>query len=147
MNPEYSLFTKDNPCDALRSMCKGMSINKKWKIAPYIRRADSQIRKAQPFRDILNDEDSLMSDIIASAFVLYFDKKVDRKGFVALAQDPTYEFITFLDKMIDDGMKMDDKYMKNVHNMIVRQSDSIDAFIKAFISVRQASRELKKLLK
>ncbi len=147
MNPEYSLFTKENPCDALRAMCKGMSIPRKLKIAPYIRRADAQVRKAQSFRDILNDEDSLMSDVIASAFVLYFDKKVDRNGFVAIAQDPTYEFITFIDKLVDDGMKMDDKYIKNVHNMIVRQSDSIDAFIKAFISVRQASRELKKLLK
>lgn len=147
MNPEYTLFTKENPCDALRSMCKGMSIHKKWKIAPYIRRADSQIRKAQSFRDLLNDEDNLMSDIISSAFVLYFDKKVDRNGFVAIAQDPTYEFINFIDELIGNGMKMDDKYIKNVHNMIVRQSDSIDAFIKAFISVRQASRELKKLLK
>lgn len=147
MNPEYSLFTKENPCDALRAMCKGMSINKKWKIAPFIRRADSQIRRAKSFRDILTDEDDLMSDVISSAFVLYFDMKVDRKGFVALASDPAYDFITFLDNMMADGMKMDDKYIKNVHNLIVRQSDSIDAFIKAFISVRQASRELKKLLK
>ena len=88
MNPEYSLFTKENPCDALRAMAKGMPINRKWKIAPYIRRADAQIRKAKSFRDILNDEDNLLYDTIASAFVVYFDQKVDRRGFVAIASDP-----------------------------------------------------------
>lgn len=147
MNPEYSLFTKENPCDALRAMAKGMPINRKWKIAPYIRRADAQIRKAKSFRDILNDEDNLLYDTIASAFVVYFDQKVDRRGFVAIASDPGYDFIKFIDSLVKDGMKIDDKYRERIVCLIAKQSDSIDAFIKAFISIRLATRELKKLLK
>lgn len=147
MNPEYSLFTKEDPCEALRAMAKGLSIKKKWKIAPFIRRADAQVRKAKPFRDILTDEDNLLYDSIASAFVVYFDQKVDRRGFVAIASDPAYEFTKFIDCLTKDGMRIDDKYREKITGAIARQSDSIDAFIKAFISVRLATRELKKLLK
>ena len=58
-----------------------------------------------------------------------------------------YDFIKFIDSLVKDGMKIDDKYRERIVCLIAKQSDSIDAFIKAFISIRLATRELKKLLK
>ena len=47
-----------------------------------------------------------------------------------------------MNKAADVG---DDKYMKKVTNLILANSDSIDAFVKAFHSIRIAQGEITKL--
>ena len=44
------------------------------------------------------------------------------------------------------GIRLDDKYLKKVNTLICNNSNSIDYFIKAFLSIRLAQGELNKLL-
>ena len=76
---------------------------------------------------------------------LYFDQKVSRGGFVAVAKDPSFEFVKYVSGMMGWANFVDDKYLKKVNTFIINKSDAIDAFIKAFISIRLAKAEIDKL--
>ena len=102
------------------------------------------VRKCKPFRDVLFKGDDF-SEMVATSFVIYFDQKVSRGKFVAVARDPSFDF-KYVSGMMGGRKLVDDKYLKKVNTFIINKSDAIDAFIKAFISIRLAKAEIDKLL-
>jgi len=142
MDIEYCLFTEEDPISLLKKEAKKLSIPKKFKIAPYIRRANALVKKSQKFRDIVSDEVNPTNNMIGICFASYFGHKLDSKKFFLVPRDVTIDFLRFMAQVTRE---QDDKYMKQVTNLIVAHSDYIDAFVKAFLSIRLAQSELDKL--
>jgi len=139
---EYAVFTKEDPIKLLKDGCKGLSLLKRHKISPYIRRSEALLKKAQKFRDIITDEYVQNNMLLGYMFAAYFGEKLDKHKYLSIPRDVSYEFIRYLSK---SEISKDDKYMKNATNIILAHSDSIDAFVKAFLSIRHAQGELDKL--
>jgi len=144
MELEYYLFSQEDPIETLKLLTANMTTYRKKTVAPLIRRAEAHVRKCKPFRDVLFKEDEF-SEIIATSFVLFFDQKVSRGGFVAVARDPSFDFVKFISGLMANGIRLDDKYLRKANTFIINKSDAIDAFIKAFISIRLAKAEIDKL--
>ena len=145
MELEYLMFSQENPVDMLKDLATTLNLSRKRKVAPHIRRTEALIRNAQPFLKILMSEAEI-HDVIATSFVMYFDRKVSRGNFIAIARDPSFEFVKFISGLMKDGVKLEDKYLRRANTIILNNSDAIDAFIKAFMSIRQTKGELDKLL-
>ena len=145
MELEYYLFSQEDPIETLKLLTAPMSVYRKRTVAPLIRRAEAMVKKCKPFREVLFKGDDF-SEMVATSFVLYFDQKVSRGKFVAVAKDPSFEFVKYVSGMMGGRKLVDDKYLKKVNSFIINKSDAIDAFIKAFISIRLAKAEIDKLL-
>ena len=139
---EYSLFTKEDPIKLLRDDAKRLSIPKKFKIAPHIRRAEALVKQASKFRDIIIDENNSNNIVLGYTFASFFGEKIDKNVFLAIPRDPAYDFLRYIN---NTPLNEDDKYMKKVTALILSHSESINAFVKAFLSIRLAQGELDKL--
>lgn len=139
---EYSLFTAEDPIKLLKSHAKSLPIHRKFKAAPYIRRAEALVRKSQKFRDIIVDENNPNNIAIGFTFASYFGDVIDKHRFLAIPRDVSFDFLGYVNKVYPSD---DDKYMRKVTALILSHSESIDAFVKAFLSIRQAQGELDKL--
>ena len=147
MDLEYYMFSHEDPIAKLKDLAMPLGVAKKRKVSPYINRANAMVRRAQPFREmILNEPDNEIIEIMASSFVLYFDACVDKGKFLSIAKDPAFEFVKYVSGLMKNGIRLDDKYLKKVNTLICNNSDSIDYFIKAFLSIRLAQGELNKVL-
>lgn len=146
MNVEYYLFSKEDPIQKLNALAKGLPIHKKMKIAPYIRRAKALVKSSDSFRTILGAEDNTFDGFIGTLFVLYFEQKVDKKGFVVVSRDPSFDFISFVNKF-SGQLDITDKYIHTATTKILANAKAIDSFIKAFMSIRLAQGEMNKLMK
>lgn len=144
MELEYYLFSQEDPIAALKDLTSEMSTHRKRTVAPLIRRAEAMVKKCKPFREILFMGDDF-SEMIATSFVIYFDQMVSKGKFVAVSKDPSFEFVKYVSGMMGGRKLVDDKYLKKVNTFIINKSDAIDAFIKAFISIRLAKSEIDKL--
>lgn len=145
MELEYYLFSQEDPIETLKLLTAPLSPYRKRTVAPLIRRAEAMVKKCKPFREVLFKGDDF-SEMVATSFVIYFDQKVSKNKFVAVAKDPSFEFVKYVSGMMGGRKLVDDKYLKKVNSFIINKSDAIDAFIKAFISIRQAKAEIDKLL-
>lgn len=143
-NCEYFLFTKEDPIAKLVDDAKEISLHKRWKAATYIRRAIAAMRKCKKFRDIITSEESVMHTDIGTSFIEYFDAKVDSGKFIAIPNDVAKDYVTFLETHYKSSITSD-KYMEKITKVILYHSDYIDAFVKAFLSIRLAQGELDKL--
>ena len=143
-NCEYVLFTKNDPIEMLKSSASTLSIPRKLKIASYIRRAQVAMRKCKKFRDIITSEDSVIHTDIGSSFTNYFETKIDNGTFIAIPNNTAEEYVSFLEKYYKSSITSD-KYMEKITKIILYHSDYIDAFVKAFLSIRLAQGELDKL--
>ena len=144
---EYFVFSHEDPIAKLKDFASVLPVGKKRKISPYINRASAMLKKAQPFRELLiNEPNNEIVEILASCFVLYFDAFVDKGKFVAVSKDPAFEFVKYVSGLMSTGVRLDDKYLKKVNHLICSNSDYIDAFVKAFLSLRIAQGELNKLI-
>ena len=104
------------------------------------------IRKSKDFRTVLQCENADLATVIATVFTLYFDSMIDKGKLVAIPSDPGLEFLSFFEKFCSSNVKTaDDKYMKKANSLILRYSESIDSFIKAFHSIRNTKAQLNKL--
>lgn len=139
---EYVLFTTEDPIEKLKSAAKTLPFHKKLKIGPYIRRAEALTKKSSKFRRIICDDKNQNNTFIGFCFASYFGEKLDRHKFLSLPRDVSYDFIRYINT---SPMKEDDKYMRKATSLILSHSDSIDAFVKAFLSIRLAQGELDKL--
>jgi hypothetical protein len=139
---EYYMFTKENPCERIKDYAKKLSLAKKWKIAPHIRRAEALVRKSQKFRDIICDEENQYNHIVGLMFSAYFGEKIDKYKYTAVPRDISFDFLGYIK---NHPISDDDKYMKKVTTLILSHSDQIDAFVKAFLGIRLAQSELDKL--
>ena len=92
---EYALFTKEDPIKLLKDASSKLPIHKKFKIAPYIRRASAAVNKCKKFRDILTEEDHLICSNISSTFALYFGKEVDKGRYLAIPKSAAKEYFEF----------------------------------------------------
>ena len=142
---EYYMFTEQDPIACLKDLGKKLPLHKKVSYARHIRRAEALLKKCAKFRDVVVKENNLVSDIVGTAFSLYFDEKVDKKGFVVIANDPAKDFCAYINQVIIGGLRLDDKYISKATNMILKYSDQINAFIRAFMAMRDAQREYLKL--
>lgn len=146
MNVEYYLFSNEDPIQKLNALAKRLPIHKKMKVAPYIRRAKALAKSSDSFRTILSADENTLDGFIGTLFVLYFEEKVDKKGFVVVSRDPSYDFLKFITK-VSSQLDITDKYIHNATTKILANAKAIDSFIKAFMSIRQAQGELNKLMK
>ena len=145
MEAPYYLFTKEDPIDHLVSRAKKIPLSRRWKAAPLITRARVFSKKSKSFRDILTQDKSPICELISVTFTQYFDSQIDNGKFVVIPKDPSYDFIKFLSNILKKGVKMDDKYLKKATNLTLQNSDAIDAFVKAFHSIRMAEDMVNKL--
>jgi len=146
LEPEYYLFTKEDPLKSIKDDAKGLSMARKMKLGPSIRRSEMFIRKSKDFRTILQSEEADLAGVIGAAFALYFDNKVDKGRFVAIPRDCGLEFLAYFNHFIERSTgNMDDKYIKKANSLILRYSESIDSFVKAFHSIRSTKTQLNKL--
>jgi len=146
---EYALFTKEDPIKLLKDVASKLPFHKKIKIAPHIRRASAAVGKCKKFRDIVTNNDNVIYNDIGSTFARYFGKKIDRGQFMSLPKYTTKEYVEYMasscgDIITPDKIR-DDKYMESITKIILSHSDYIDAFVKAFLSIRLAQGELDKL--
>ena len=139
---EYCLFTSEDPIEKLKSEAKSLPFHKKLKIAPYIRRAQSLTTKCKKFRDIIIDENNTNNIALGFTFASYFGEKLDKHQYLCIPSDVPWDYLSYVK---DVGVVEDDKYMKKVTALILSHSDSIDAFVKAFLSIRLAQGKLDKL--
>lgn len=139
---EYSLFTTEDPISKLKSVAKRLPIHKKFKLAPHIRRAAGLVKQSQKFRDIITDDKSIVSMFIGLSFATYFDEKLDKDRFILIPRNVTEDYIQYV---LNGPNGEDDKYMKQVTNLIRANRKGIDSFVKAFLSIRVAQGELDKL--
>ncbi len=138
-NYEYALFYEDNPVQVLKDDCKSLAFMKKRKGAPYIKRAEQAARSAKAWRKFITDQSDTTIGVI---FMLYFETKIDKGTMMYMPKDPALEFMMFFTATTNLD---DDKYLKKARAIIRSYSDSIDYFIKAFLSIRIAKEEFKKL--
>lgn len=138
-NYEYALFYEENPLQVLKDDCKKLSFMKKRKVAPYIKRAEQASRAAKEWRKFITDQGDTTIGVL---FMLYFEMKIDKGKMMYMPKDPSLEFMMFFTAMTNQD---DDKYLKKARATIRSYSDSIDYFIKAFLSIRIAKEEFKKL--
>ena len=138
-NYEYALFTEDDPLKMLRDDAKGLKFFQKTKLAPYIRRAEQSSRKAKDWCYFMTNR----SDAgICTLFMMYFDSKVDKGNLMYIPKDPGLEFQMYFVAMTNNP---DDKYIKRSRSLIRSYSESIDYFVKAFLSIRIAKEQYKKI--
>jgi hypothetical protein len=139
-NYEYALFSEEKPLKMLKDDCKSLKFFQKTKLAPYIRRAEAASKKAKAWHQFMI---SKQEPSICTLFVMYFDTKIDKTGkLMYIPQDPGLEFQLFFLAMTNN---LDDKYIKSAKYLIRSYSESIDYFVKAFLSIRTAKEEYKKL--
>ena len=122
---EYYLFTEQDPIDCLKDLGKKNSIHKKVAYARDMRRASALTNKCAKFRDIVVKKNDLCSDIVGTAFSLYFDEKVDRKGFIVVPRDPAEDFSHYISTAIIGGLALDAKYIQKVKNIIFKYSEQL----------------------
>ena len=79
---------------------------------------------------------------ICTLFMMYFDSKVDKGNLMYIPKDPGLEFQMYFLAMSNNP---DDKYIKRSRSLIRSYSESIDYFVKAFLSIRIAKEEYKKI--
>jgi len=139
---EYSLFTTEDPIKLLKKSASSLPIHKRFKIAPIINKSKALTKKAKPFRDIILDETTPNGMLIGYMFASYFGEKIDKHKYLSIPKDTAMDFLIYLG---NSGIERDDKYMRKVVKLIVAHSESIEAFIMAFLSIRQAQGELNKL--
>ena len=141
---EYALFTKEDPIKLLKDASAKLPIHKKFKIAPHIRRASASVNRCKDFRKIVTSCDNVVCMDIGSTFASYFGQKVDKGVYLAIPKSAAKEYVTFLKVSCNDTIRSD-KYMESITKLILHHSDCIDAFVKAFLSIRLAQGELDKL--
>ena len=139
---EYCLFTTEDPIEKLKAEAKNLPIHKKFKISPYIRRSSALVDKSNKFRKLITDDNNYNNMLVGYSFASYFGEKLDKHQFLAIPRDVSYDFIRYVNS---NPMTEDDKYMKRLNSLILSHSDGIDAFVKAFLSIRLAQGELDKL--
>ena len=139
---EYALFTTEDPIEKLKSVAKKLPMHKKFKLAPHVRRAAALTKQAKKSRDIITDDKSVTCMLIGLSFASYFGEKLDKDRYMLIPRDITDDYLIYL---INSPEKRDDKYMKQVTNLIQANRKGIDSFVKAFLSIRVAQGELDKL--
>ena len=138
-NYEYALFTEDDPLKMLRDDAKELKFFQKTRLAPYIRRAEQTSRKAKDWCYFMTNR---ADSGICTLFMMYFDSKVDKGNLMYIPKDPGLEFQMYFTAMTNNS---DDKYIKRSRSLIRSYSESIDYFVKAFLSIRIAKEQYKKI--
>ena len=62
-----------------------------------------------------------------------------------MPRDPAEDFSHYISTAIIGGLALDAKYIQKVKNIIFKYSEQINAFIRAFMAIRDAQREYLKL--
>ena len=149
---EYHLYLGGNPIQTLKDDSSKLSLSQKRVIGPYIRRAEAFIKKSEPFRRLLrmDDGDNRLHDIIGIAWANYFEHEINKGKFMVIPRDVAIDFMMYFGNMLKSGKtdKMaSDKYMQKAQRLILSYDKSIDAFIKAFHSIRLANEKYLSLKK
>ena len=144
---EYHLYLAGDPLQSLKDDASKLSVSKKRVIAPYIRKAESFIKTSEPFRKLLRmeDQDNRLHDIIGLAWANYFENKINKGKMLVIPRDPSVEFMMYFSGMLKTDRMATDKYMQKAQRLILSYEKSIDAFIKAFHSIRLANEKYNSL--
>lgn len=141
---EYALFTKEDPIKLLKDAASKLPFHKKIKIAPHIRRASAAVGKCKDFREIIITDKNVVCTDIGTTFAAYFGRNIDKGIYLSIPNNPAKDYVDYLEKSCRDTIRSD-KYMESITKLIIYHSDYIDAFVKAFLSIRLAQGELDKL--
>ena len=137
---EYHLYLDGNPIQTLKDDASKLTLAQKRVIGPYIRRAESFIKISEPFRKLLRLDDGKdkLLDAIGVVWAHYFEPKII-KNYIVIPKDASLDFIEYFGSMAQKDKFPDDKYIKKAQRIILSHEKSIDAFIKAFHSIRLAN--------
>ena len=138
---EYHLYLDGNPIQTLKDEASKLTLSQKRVIGPYIRRAESFIKRSEPFRKLLrldNGEDKIL-DLIGIVWAQYFEHKINKGKYMVIPKDVSMDFIEYFGMMAQKDKFPDDKYIKKAQSIILSHEKSIDSFIKAFHSIRLAN--------
>ena len=115
---EYALFTKEDPIEMLVADARAISLHKRWKAAPHIRRAAALCRQSKKFSDLIQD-DNAGNLMVGLTFCSFFGEVIDRNGFVVISRDVAYDYAKYFQKSVNVD---DDKYMRRIVNLIQAHS-------------------------
>ena len=137
---EYHLYLDGNPIQTLKDDASKLTLAQKRVIGPYIRRAESFIKISEPFRKLLRLDDGKdkLLDAIGVVWAHYFEHKINKK-YMVIPKDASLDFMEYFGSMAQKDKFPDDKYIKKAQRIILSPEKSIDAFIKAFHSIRLAN--------
>ena len=137
---EYHLYLDGNHIQTLKDDASKLTLSQKRVIGPYIRRAESFIKISEPFRKILRLDDGKdkLIDTIGIVWAHYFEHKINKK-YMVIPKDASLDFMEYFGSMVKKDKFPDDKYIKKAQRIILSHGKSIDAFIKAFHSIRLAN--------
>ena len=137
---EYHLYLDGNPIQTLKDDASKLTLAQKRVICPYIRRAESFIKISEPFRKLLRLDDGKdkLLDAIGVVWAHYFEHKINKK-YIVIPKDASLDFMEYFGSMVQKDKFPDDKYIKKAQRIILSHEKSIDAFIKAFHSIRLAN--------
>jgi len=137
---EYHLYLDGNPIQTLKDDASKLTLAQKRVIGPYIRRAESFIKISEPFRKLLRLDDGKdkLLDAIGVVWAHYFEHKINKK-YMVIPKDASLDFMEYFGSMAQKDKFPDDKYIKKAQRIILSHENSIDAFIKAFHSIRLAN--------
>ena len=137
---EYHLYLDGNPIQTLKDDASKLTLAQKRVIGPYIRRAESFIKISEPFRKILRLDDGKdkLIDTIGIVWAHYFEHKINKK-YMVIPKDASLDFMEYFGSVVQKDKFPDDKYIKKAQRIILAHAKSIDAFIKAFHSIRLAN--------
>ena len=137
---EYHLYLDGNPIQTLKDDASKLTLAQKRVIGPYIRRAESFIKISEPFRKLLRLDDGKdkLLDAIGVVWAHYFEHKINKK-YIVIPKDASLDFMEYFGNMAQKDKFPDDKYIKKAQRIILSHEKSIDAFIKAFHSIRLAN--------
>ena len=146
---EYHLYLGGNPIQALKDDASKLTLSQKRVIGPYIRRAEAFIKTSEPFRRLLrmDDGENRVHDIIGIAWANYFENKINKGKYMVIPRDASIEFMMYFGSMLKGDRMESDKYMQKAQRLILSYEKSIDAFIKAFHSIRLANEKYLSLKK
>ena len=138
---EYHLYLGGNPIQTLKDDASKLTLSQKRVIGPYIRRAESFIKRSEPFRKLLRldtGEDKIL-DAIGIVWAQYFEHKINKGKYMVIPKDASMDFMEYFGSMAQKDKFPDDKYIKKAQRIILAHAKSIDSFIKAFHSIRLAN--------
>lgn len=143
----YILFTANNPIDVLKDKASSLSTYRKKQLAPLIRRADHFTKRSEKFRKLIRDWDQL-SDLIGFVFIDFFENHINNKGMIVMDRSIAARFAVYLSALKRNGKHLvPDKYTHKAQKIIMDHDKEIDAFVKAFHSIRMAEQKLESLIK
>ncbi len=142
MEIAYLLFTEEDPIKKLEEISSHFPVHKKAAFDPYIKRADNFVRRSRAFRTVLlDDEYTLVSEL----FNVYFENAITKGKLTIIPNSAWKEFLQFF-KKVTAPMRLSKLQERAYHTLIRKLGTTMDDFITAFVYLKTAEEQYRRLV-